>query len=161
MSLPNPPDTLEEAIKIIDILYQNLVEDTARMKKADEMVKSNRKISDRLLESVENIFGTIGKVKKIASQTKLLAINAGIEAAQAGESGRGFLIVAEEVKELSKQTSAATTAISKEISEIQSAADAAAASLKEMVKEMDAVRNSNYEIFDMLEARSRPQDDSE
>lgn len=161
MSLPNPPETLEEAIKIIDLLYQNLVDATEKMQNAYEMVKANRQASDHLLESVENIYGTIGKVKKIASHTKLLAINAGIEAAQAGVAGRGFSIVAEEVKELSKQTSAATTAISKEIMEIQTAADAAAASLKDMIRETNAILGSNYEILDLLKERSQSIDEQE
>ena len=66
----------------------------------------------------------IGKVIKvitsIAQQTNLLALNATIEAARAGEAGKGFAVVANEVKELAKQTAAATEEISRKIEAIQS-----------------------------------------
>ncbi|MBF8271736.1 MAG: Methyl-accepting chemotaxis sensory transducer [Magnetococcales bacterium] len=151
MSLPNRPKTLDSAIEIIEILYENLVNDTASMQDAEGLIQTTKKASENLLQAVENILTTVGQVKKIAGQTKLLAINAGIEAAQAGKSGRGFLVVAEEVKELSKQTSAATTAISREIQEIQLAANETAASLKMITKRLDEVKDSNYKIFDILE----------
>ncbi|MBF0109195.1 MAG: hypothetical protein HQL76_08475 [Magnetococcales bacterium] len=153
MTLHYHPETLDDALEIIQVLYQNLIDDTARMHEAQELADVNQRVSEALLQSVENILGTVGQVKKIASQTKLLAINAGIEAAQAGDSGRGFLIVADEVKELSKQTSAATTNITREIQEVQQAANEAAASLKAMITKISEVKDSNHEILDMLARR--------
>ncbi|MBF0423169.1 MAG: hypothetical protein HQL73_09280 [Magnetococcales bacterium] len=150
MSPPIAPDTIEQAHEIIGLLYRNLEEGTKKMSEAEDLVQANKRVTDLLLASVESILGTITQIKKVASQTKLLAINAGIEAAQAGDSGRGFLVVAEEVKELSKQTSAATTNITREIQGIQSVTDEAAVSLKAMIRKLSEIREANNEILSMM-----------
>ena len=69
--------------------------------------------------SVQKIGDIVGLIQAIAEQTNLLALNATIEAARAGEAGKGFAVVASEVKELATQTSKATEEISTQISEIQ------------------------------------------
>lgn len=72
------------------------------------------------LKSASESIGTVVKaVTDIAEQTNLLALNASIEAARAGESGKGFAVVAGEVKELARQSAAATTRIGAEVERIQ------------------------------------------
>jgi methyl-accepting chemotaxis protein len=92
-----------------------------------------------IVKDLEQAAKKIGEVVKmisdIARQTNLLALNATIEAARAGEAGRGFTIVASEVKRLAKQTEKATDEISSHITSIQSAAQKA-------VGGMDAVRSA-------------------
>jgi methyl-accepting chemotaxis protein len=75
-----------------------------------------------LTDAVSKIGSVVGLISSIATQTNLLALNATIEAARAGEAGRGFSVVAAEVKNLSAQTSQATAEISGQIAHIQNAA---------------------------------------
>ncbi len=90
---------------------------------AADAVEVARRTSDsieKLGESSEEIGNVIKVINSIAEQTNLLALNATIEAARAGEAGKGFAVVASEVKELATQTSRATEEISLRIETIQS-----------------------------------------
>jgi methyl-accepting chemotaxis protein len=81
--------------------------------------KSSQVGFTNLSSSAGRIGQVIGAIRAIAEQTNLLALNATIEAARAGEAGRGFAVVASEVKALASQTSAATEEIAGYVSEIQ------------------------------------------
>jgi methyl-accepting chemotaxis protein len=81
-------------------------------------------------ETIENITNTISS---ISQQTNMLALNASIEAARAGENGKGFSVVADEVKKLAEQSSTATKEISDEIKQIRQQIADAVTSMKESI----------------------------
>lgn len=73
-------------------------------------------------QAVRTIGGIVALINKVAEQTNLLALNATIEAARAGEAGKGFAVVASEVKELSRDTARATGDITRQVEKIQETA---------------------------------------
>lgn len=81
--------------------------------------------TDSSVETLTQASGRIGQVaefiQEIASQTQLLALNATMEAVRAGDSGKGFLVVANEIKQLARQTAKATGDIARQIGQVQSA----------------------------------------
>ena len=96
---------------------------------ADEALGQAKDSSERmegLVSSANNVGQILGLITEIAEQTNLLALNATIEAARAGEAGKGFAVVASEVKSLAGQTAKATEEIAGQIQAIQAATTGAA-----------------------------------
>jgi methyl-accepting chemotaxis protein-like sensor/GAF domain-containing protein len=104
-----------------------------------------------LTEASTSIGEVIRIISGIADQTNLLALNATIEAARAGELGRGFAVVASEVKDLARETAAATQRVSDQIAGIQTSSDQVTAGIhatSEVIGRLDAVQ---ARINDVLE----------
>lgn len=119
-----------EGGKIID-------QTTAEMANIARSVGEASKVIESLGEASQQISVVVQVIKEVADQTNLLALNAAIEAARAGEQGRGFAVVADEVRKLAERTTSSTSEISQMIGKIQSAANE---SVQEMHRVVDQVQ---------------------
>ncbi|TBU76300.1 methyl-accepting chemotaxis protein [Phytopseudomonas daroniae] len=103
-----------------------------------EEVQGNAQAIERLAEETGTIGSVLTVIHSIAEQTNLLALNAAIEAARAGEAGRGFAVVADEVRSLSLRTSSATTQIQDVIGRLQKAANGSLVAMRSQVEHAEA-----------------------
>jgi aerotaxis receptor len=118
---------------------------------------SSNSIND-LKEAILKIGVVSNAIKEIADQTNLLALNAAIEAARAGEQGRGFAVVADEVRKLAERTGSSTNDIAKMVGNIQGVSQAVVASMSEAIREVEdeaIIVQENGEILKKVIEASR------
>jgi len=144
--------------------------DLARMEDAmHHMEAASRSISGRLEainEKAENITSVVITITKVADQTNLLSLNAAIEAEKAGEYGRGFNVVAREIRRLADQTAVATLDIEQMVEGMQSAVSAGVmemdkfiAEVKQSVEDVGKISGQLARIIEQVQALSPSFDD--
>jgi methyl-accepting chemotaxis protein len=120
------------------LMGAKVVDDTvAVMERIAVRVRDTAKTVETLGSRSDQIGQIIGTIEDIADQTNLLALNAAIEAARAGEQGRGFAVVADEVRALAERTTRATREIGEMIKSIQSETRSAVSAMDEGVRQVE------------------------
>ena len=105
----------------------------------------NHKLS-QLSNEAEQVKGVLSVINDIADQTNLLALNAAIEAARAGEHGRGFAVVADEVRQLAERTQKSLTEINATINVIVQSITDASEQMKENAKNIEALSDISHKV---------------
>ncbi len=117
----------------LNVVVSNVLEMATKTKAEAETVEV-------LNQQAVQIGGIVKLIKEVADQTNLLALNAAIEAARAGEQGRGFAVVADEVRKLAERTTAATTEIAPLVNSIRNEASNA-----KLMTEVNPEKSAKYE----------------
>lgn len=154
--------TMEDATQVADYTTSATADAQNNLKRMDQtmqhMVTATDSINAKLAalsEKASNINSVLITITKVADQTNILSLNAAIEAEKAGEAGRGFSVVATEIRRLSDQTSVSTWDIEQMLKEMQSAVSA---SVMGMDKFSEEIRRSVGEVRQVAEQLSSVMD---
>jgi methyl-accepting chemotaxis protein WspA len=134
---------MEEVTQVAEDTTSSTIEAQGNLKRMDQtmqrMVNATDSINAKLAalsEKASNINGVLTTITKVADQTNILSLNAAIEAEKAGEAGRGFSVVATEIRRLADQTSVATWDIEQMLREMQSAVSASVMGMDKFSEEI-------------------------
>ncbi|PKG85158.1 methyl-accepting chemotaxis protein [Colwellia sp. 75C3] len=126
----------------LDGTYNSIVAMSSQIQESEQSVQKVR-------SDFEQVVNVLNVIKSIADQTNLLALNAAIEAARAGEQGRGFAVVADEVRQLAKRTQDATTEIDGMISNITLGANSSVEIMANSVTQANEVQANAKEATEL------------
>ncbi|NIA68215.1 HAMP domain-containing protein [Pelagibius litoralis] len=135
----------EEMSSSISEIARQVTESTRSTGDAKTEVEETDNVVRELASAAQKIGEVVTLISDIAEQTNLLALNATIEAARAGEAGKGFAVVASEVKSLAQQTAKATEEIAQQINSVQSTTDSAVQAIgriKDTIVKVDEIAGS-------------------
>ena len=124
-------------------------------------VQSAAEVIERVGQQSREISTIVRVIREVADQTNLLALNAAIEAARAGEQGRGFAVVADEVRKLAEKTTGSAQEITRMIDAIQTSSTQAVTDVRKVVAQVDVIGKSSREAHGAIDAIRANTDKSE
>ncbi len=145
---------LEEMSATINEVTKNTEHAANVSKNAADKAGVTQSLMNQLGESAESVGRVVQVIDEIAEKTNLLALNASIEAARAGDAGKGFNVVANEVKDLSKQTAEAIQNIVEQINKMQENTQASIAAIREITEIINELNSVNLTIAGAVEEQS-------
>ncbi len=122
---------------------------------AAAQAEQSRNVVESLSEAAGKVGEVVGLINDIAEQTNLLALNATIEAARAGEAGKGFAVVASEVKNLATQTQNSTASISGEVNRMQEVTSQAVKAITSIIDTIASINEKSEEITAAVESQDQ------
>ena len=122
---------------------------------AAAQAEESRNVVESLSEAAGKVGEVVGLINDIAEQTNLLALNATIEAARAGEAGKGFAVVASEVKNLATQTQNSTASISGEVNRMQEVTSDAVKAITSIIETIANINQKSEEITAAVESQDQ------
>jgi methyl-accepting chemotaxis protein len=135
-------------------ISQNAAEAAKVASEAVDLASSTSLTMNKLGESSAQIGNVIKVITAIAEQTNLLALNATIEAARAGEAGKGFAVVASEVKDLAQETARATEDISRRVQTIQADTEGAVTAIEQITEVIARISDFQTTIASAVEEQT-------
>jgi methyl-accepting chemotaxis protein len=144
----------EEMGAAIREISQNAAEAAKVASEAVDLASSTSATMNKLGESSAEIGNVIKVITAIAEQTNLLALNATIEAARAGEAGKGFAVVASEVKDLAQETARATEEISRRVETIQADTGGAVSAIEQITTVIARISDFQTTIASAVEEQT-------
>ena len=153
-SVQNVASATEELATSIQEIRRQVGDSTSIVGGAVQQADTtNRKVAE-LVDAAKRIGEVVELISDIAEQTNLLALNATIEAARAGEAGKGFAVVASEVKSLANQTAKATEEISQQVVSIQGVTTSTADEIREIGTRIERVEEISSTIASAVEQQA-------
>lgn len=149
-------DLAAEARMTTNVGRETMENSVQGLEQLTEGVSSASEVIDNLAKNTEEIGSVLDVIRGISEQTNLLALNAAIEAARAGEQGRGFAVVADEVRNLASRTNQSTIEIQETVAKLQEGAKSAVLEIERSkesgLENMEKIREAAETIADVASA---------